>query len=326
MMLRKTLFILVAGALLVAGPFGQLGLVDQASAAEIFPKVGTYGAQFLKLGPTARATGMGSAYTAVADNVESVYWNPAGIVSVRGNQVLVSQTEWTADINLSFFAMVFNPRSIDGTFAISARALWMDSQLVRTATEPDGNGQLFDSGSQTVGLTYSRFFTDKFSAGATLHYLHSSLADFDVNTAVADIGILYRIGIRGMKIGMSIQSLGAEVTYDERPARMPTMFKVGFAMDAVRVGRQRLIAATEFEHPVDNTERANFGAEYNMGFDSGAFFLRGGYSLEYDTQGLSAGAGFRVNTGNSSAVDLDYSWVDMAALGFVHRVGLMIGF
>jgi hypothetical protein len=269
---------------------------------------------------------MGSAYTAVADNVESVYWNPAGIVSVRGSQVLFSQTEWPADINLSYFAMVFNPRSIDGTFAVSARALWMDSQLVRTANEPNGNGTQFDSGMQTVGLTYSRFFTDKFSAGATLHYMHSSLADFDVNTALADIGILYRIGIRGMRIGMSIASLGAEVTYDERPARMPTMFKVGFALDAVRTGRQRLIAATEFEHPVDNTERANFGLEYNMGFDAGAFFLRGGYSLEYDTQGLSAGAGFRVDTGSRSHIDLDYSWVDMAELGFVHRVGLLIGF
>ena len=320
MMLRKTLFVLAIAGIAAAS------LVGQAAAVEIFPKVGTYGAQFLKIGPTARATGMGSAYTAVADNVESVYWNPAGIVSVRGNQVLVSQTEWPADINLSYFAMVFNPRSIDGTFAVSARALWMDSQLVRTATEPYGNGTQFDSGMQTVGLTYSRFFTDKFSAGATLHYLHSSLADYDVNTAVADVGILYRIGIRGMKIGMSIQSLGAEVTYDERPARMPTMFKVGFALDAVRTGRQRLVAATEFEHPVDNTERANFGLEYNMGFDQGAFFLRGGYSLEYDTQGLAAGAGFRVNTGQRSNIDLDYSWVDMDALGYVHRVGLMIGF
>jgi hypothetical protein len=320
MMLRKTLFVLAAGAAFAAG------LAGPADAVEIFPKVGTFGGQFLKIGPTARATGMGSAYTAVADNVESVYYNPAGIVSVRGNQVLVAQTEWPADINLSYFAMVFNPRSIDGTFAISARALWMDSQLVRTANEPDGNGTQFDSGMQTVGLTYSRFFTDKFSAGMTLHYMHSSLADFDVSTALADVGILYRIGIRGMRIGMSIASLGAEVTYDERPARMPTMFKVGFSLDAIRTGRQRIIAAAEFEHPVDNTERANFGLEYNMGLDSGALSLRGGYSLEYDTQGLAAGAGFRVNTGSSSHIDLDYSWVDMDALGYVHRVGVLIGF
>ena len=92
MKLRKTLYVLAIGAMFTAG------LAAPASAVEIFPKVGTYGAQFLKIGPTARATGMGSAYTAVADNVESVYWNPAGIVSVRGNQVLVSQTEWPADI------------------------------------------------------------------------------------------------------------------------------------------------------------------------------------------------------------------------------------
>lgn len=313
MKLRKTLLTLATGALLLAS------MASGAAAAEIFEKVGTFGAQFLKIGTSARATAMGSAYTAVADNAEGVYWNPAGIVSVRGSQLNVSQTEWPADINLSYAAYVFNPRSIPGTFAISARALWMDPQIERTAYSPEGTGRLFDSGMSTLGLTYARFFTDKFSAGATLHYMNMGLADYSVNAALADVGILYRIGIQGMKIGMSIQSLGSEVTFDERSARLPTMFKVGFAFEPIRTGNQRLIASSEFQHPVDNAERANFGLEYNM---SNRMFLRGGYNLNYDAEGFAAGAGFRVNTGQRSWVDLDYSWVDMDALGDVHRVSV----
>lgn len=299
------------------------GLVAEARAVEVFEKVGTYGAQFLKIGPSARATGMGSAYTAVSEGAEAVYWNPAGIVNIRGSQLVVSQTEWPADINLSYAAIVFNPRSIPGTLALSARALWMDPQIVRTAFEPDGNGTQFDSGMSTLGLTYARFFTDKFSAGLSMHYLHMGLADFAVNSAFADVGILYRIGIRGMKIGMSIQSLGAEVTFDERPARLPTMFKVGFAFEPIRTGSQRLLASSEFQHPVDNAERSNFGLEYSM---DNRMFLRAGYNLGYDTDGLSAGAGFRVDTGARSWVNLDYSWVDMDALGGVHRVSMSIAY
>ncbi|MGD1047919.1 MAG: hypothetical protein ABR899_04115, partial [Candidatus Krumholzibacteriaceae bacterium] len=45
-----------------------------------FEKVGTFSAQFLKIGPSARAAGMGSAFTAVANDATSIYWNPAGMV------------------------------------------------------------------------------------------------------------------------------------------------------------------------------------------------------------------------------------------------------
>ena len=315
MKLRKTMVVLGVGAFLT------FGSASSAMAAEIFAKVGTFGAQFLKIGVSARATGMGSAYTAVGDNAEAVYWNPAGIVSIRDSQVMFSQVEWPADINLTYGAYVFNPRSIPGTFAISGRAVWMDPQIVRTAFEPDGTGEEFDSGMATLGLTYSRFFTDKFSAGLTLNYMNIGLADFTVNSAFADVGIIYRIGIRGMKIGMSITSLGAEIQFDERPARLPTMFKVGFAFEPIRVGNQKVIASSEFSHPVDNAERANLGLEYNM---NNTMFLRAGYNLNYDSDGLAAGAGFRVNTGPRSWVDLDYSWVDMDALGYVHRVTMSI--
>lgn len=306
--------VLVAVASMVSAP---------AQAAQIFEKVGTFGAQFLKIGVSARATAMGSAYTAVSDDAEGVYWNPAGIVNVRGSQLSLNHTEWPADIKLSYAAYVFNPRSIPGTFALSARALWMDPQIVRTAFEPEGNGQLFDSGMSTLGLTYARFFTDKFSAGFTMHYMHMGLAETSVNSALADVGILYRIGIRGMKIGMSINSLGSEVTFDERPARLPTMFKVGFAFEPIRIGQQRVIASSEFQHPVDNAERANFGIEYNM---ANKMYLRTGYNLNYDTDTLAAGAGFRMDTGRRSFVELDYSWVDMSALGSVHRVSVSLSY
>lgn len=315
MKVRQTLLALVVGAGLTVTS------ATPVHAAEIFAKVGTFGAQFLKIGVSARATGMGSAYTAVADNAEAVYWNPAGIVGVRDNQVMFSQVEWPADINLTYGAYVFNPRSIPGTFAVSGRAVWMDPQIERTAFEPDGTGREFDSGMASLGLTYSRFFTDKFSAGVTVNYMNIGLADFTVNSAFADVGIIYRIGIRGMKIGMSITSLGSEITFDERPARLPTMFKVGFAFEPIRVGQQKVIASSEFSHPVDNAERANFGLEYNL---NDVMFLRGGYNLEYDTEGLAAGAGWRVSTGPRSSVDLDYSWVDMSELGNVHRVTMSI--
>ncbi len=284
-----------------------------------FAKVGTFGAQFLQIGTTARATGMGSAYTGVADDASSVFWNPSGLVNVRKNEFLISHVEWPADTKLTSAILAFNPRSIPGTFALSARSFWLDPMLVRTAYNPEGNGQTFDAGSTSFGLTYARFFTDKFSAGATINYIHLGLAEQSVNSASFDFGVMYRIGIRDLKLGMVIQHLGGKVTFDELPAKLPTTFKVGASFNLIRAEKQKLLLSAEFQHPADNLERANVGGEYNL---NNLFYGRIGYNIGYDTDKLSFGFGVGIKTGETSRALFDYSAVDMGPLQYVHRVSL----
>ena len=287
--------------------------------AELFEKVGTFGGQFLEIGTSARATGMGSAFTAIADDATAVFWNPAGLVEARGNQFHLSQVEWPADTNLSSAVLSFNPSIMPGTFGLSVRSFWLDPMLVRTAPLPEGTGQTFDAGSVGFGLSYSRFWTDKFSAGFTLSYLHMGLAEESVNTASFDFGIIYRIGIRGLRLGMVIQNLGGKITYDELPAKMPTNFKVGASFNMIEQGSSRLLAAAEFQHPSDNAERMNVGVEYKM---RELLYGRLGYNIGYDTDALAWGFGVVINTGKSSKSIFDYSMVDMRDLGYVHRLSL----
>lgn len=286
-----------------------------------FAKVGTFGGQELKIGVSARATAMGSAFTGVADDATAVFWNPGGLVNVKGNEVSLNHVSWAADTQLSTAIMAFNPRSIPGTFAFSVRSFWMDPQLVRTAYIPEGTGETFDAGTTTFGLSYARFFTDKFSAGVTMNYLHMGLAETAVNTAAMDFGIMYRIGIKDLKLGMTIQNLGGTFTFDERESKLPVNFKVGVSFNAFKNERQRLTAALEFQHPSDNLERANVGLEYAL---NSMFFVRGGYHLNYDTDGLAYGFGAALPTGDTTRIQADYSAVDMEALGYVHRFTISV--
>jgi len=286
-----------------------------------FAKVGTFGGQELKIGVSARATGMGSAFTGVADDATSVFWNPGGLVNVTGNAVSVNHVTWAADTKLSTAIVAFNPRTIPGTFALSVRSFWMDPQLVRTAFNPEGTGQTFDAGTTTFGLSYARFFTDKFSAGMTLHYVHMGLAEVSVNTGSLDFGIMYRIGIRDLKLGMTIQHLGGKFTFDERESKLPVAFKVGVSFNAFKNERQRLTPALEFQHPSDNLERANAGVEYAL---NELFFARAGYHINYDTDGLAFGFGAALPTGEKTKLQADYSAVDMSAMGYVHRFTLSV--
>lgn len=297
--------------------------VPTAANAAGFAKVGTFGGQFLKIGTSARATAMGSAFTGVADDATAVFWNPSGLVNIRGNEVSVNHVVWAADTKLSSAIVAFNPRTIPGTFAVSIRSYWMDPSLVRTAYNQAGTGETFDAGDLSLGLSYARFFTDKFSAGFTLNYLHMGLAETAVNTGSLDFGIMYRIGVKDLKLGMTIQNLGGNFTFDERESKLPLTFKVGASFNAWKNERQRATLAVEFQHPSDNLERANVGLEYAM---NEMFFVRSGYHINYDSDGAAFGFGAALPTGDKTKLQADYSGVDMGPLGLVHRMTLTVSF
>lgn len=311
--MRSKLILLVVSAVMV------LVLPLQALATEPFAKVGTYSLTFLKIGPSARATGMGSAFTAIADDATATYWNPAGMVDIADTAIRLEHTIWPADISLDFASVVFNMPFLPGTWGVTARALSLDPQVERTVFLPQGTGREFDAGDMSFGLSYAQFFTDKFSAGGTVHFIHSGLAETSVNTYAVDFGLIYRIGFKGMRLGMMIQSLGGKVNYDDRDAKIPTTFKVGVSMAAYQRGAHSLNGTGEFGHPSDNTETANLGAEYSF---NQFFYLRGGYNLGYDSRGAAAGFGLRIDTTQTSDLSFDYSWEEMDFLGDAHRVSL----
>ena len=54
-----------------------------AVTAGEFTKVGLSGGQFLKIGVGARGTGMAGAFSAVSDDLSSIFWNSAGLADVK---------------------------------------------------------------------------------------------------------------------------------------------------------------------------------------------------------------------------------------------------
>lgn len=296
-----------------------------AEGAQIFEKVGTLGGQSLKIGVGARAAAMGEAYVALSDDATAVYWNPAGIARMSGQSISLNHTSWPANILFDQAAYVFNIKWIPGMIGVNVRALTMSRDIVRTTYLPEGTGDTFDAGEWAYGLSYARALTDKFSAGFSLNYVQTGLDDVKGSSTTFDFGTLYDVGVLGAKIGMSIQNIGSDMTFIDEKVKMPVFFRVGGSFDVMQQGENRLIAAAEFTHPPDNSEKLNLGAEY--GFHD-YLFLRGGYKLNYDTQGLTAGFGvkFPLTIVKSSVARLDYAYQDMNFLGTTHRVSVNVGF
>ena len=266
---------------------------------------------------------MAGAFVAVADDPSAAYWNPAGIARLEHRSLSFDHANWFADIALVHAAYIFHIPFSPGTFAIQARSLSMDRMPVRTVFRPQGDGTTYDAGDLSLGLSYARSLTDKFSTGLSIHYVQSTLATYTASATAFDFGTLYDTGYRSLKIGMSIQSIGSEMTFIEDPVKLPTIFRVGMAMDLLATGRQRLLASGEFQHPPDNMERASGGVEYAL---ADFVFLRGGWYFRYDQERFGAGGGIKIPTGSSAFLKADYSYTENRDLPGVHRFSVDLTF
>lgn len=310
----------------VIAALGLAGLLipGWAGAANIFEKVGTFDGQFLKIAVGARAAAMGGAFVGVADDATAVYWNAAGIARIDPDksELSLNHANWPAELSFDQIGYVFHMRRIPGAFAVHARSLSMQPMVETTAYQPDpliGTGRTFDAGMMSVGLTYARSFTDKFSAGVTGNFISEGLAEYTQSTMAFDVGTLYDVGTLGMRIGMAISNIGSQISFIDRSARVPSIFRVGTSAVLMQRADQKLVGSLEFSHPPDNSERLNLGAEYSF---RKYLFLRGGYNFNYDSEGIAGGVGFHVPVSVAGMADLDYAYTDMKDLGSVHRFSL----
>ncbi|MEM1115411.1 MAG: PorV/PorQ family protein [Bacteroidota bacterium] len=320
---------IAALALLVAAP---------PAAAQ---KVGTTSFQFLKVMPTARATAMGDAYVGLAKGAEALFWNPAGLASTTGHAVTATHIPYLVDTRLSSAGYATSVRGL-GQIGFQVQAVDYGS-IAETRTEnlgfnPDGTynpgltGSTFGPTAFVAGVSYARRLTDRFATGVTAKYAYESLYDGpaagDVNTAAGavlfDFGIQYETGFRSLDIAMSVQNFGPEVAFVEERFAAPLTFRLGASGDLVgpngivqQNAQNRLTVAYDLHQPNDYDQQMQFGAEYAF---AELIALRAGYKMNYDTEGITLGAGLNADL-SGARFGIDYSYGDMGEfLGAVHRL------
>jgi hypothetical protein len=153
-------------------------------------KTGTTAATFLKVDVGARAVGMGSAYVSVVEDATAMYWNPAGLARVKGNEAVFSHAQWIADIGMSYAGIAVNLGNL-GNIGLSGQFETMDEMERTTILQPDGTGEMFDAGSYAFGLSYARNLTDRFSIGMTAKFIQERIYHSTANGAALDIGVLF---------------------------------------------------------------------------------------------------------------------------------------
>ncbi|MDZ7338834.1 MAG: PorV/PorQ family protein [candidate division KSB1 bacterium] len=283
-----------------------------------YERPGSTDAQFLKIGVSARGAGMGDAFIAVVEGAEAAYYNPAALAWIPSNAVAFTHTGWFAGINHDFVAAA-HTFGRNGTFALSATALYTDEMMVRTPLQPDGTGETFYAGNYRVGLSYARYLTDRVTFGGSLNYVRMSLySDFVGEAVAADIGVLYVTHFRGFRFGMKIANFGSEVKFVHESYPLPTNFTFGLAMNAIDGPTQTLAVSFSAVKPNDGRPLGDLGAEWSY---QRLLFLRGGYHLNHDVARYAFGGGLQLDLAGVR-LRLDYAYSDFSLLGAAQRIGI----
>jgi len=300
-------------------------------------KVGTTSMQSLKISGSVRAIGMGDAYVAVADDIQSIFWNPAGLIHLKGTATLFSQINMPADVQFNNIAVAKN-LGRRGVVGLHLLAMNTGDMEVRTWQHPEGTGEKFIAYDIVGGVSYAQRLTDRFIFGFNVRILQTGLENATFTSVLADIGTLYETALRSLKLGFSVQNFGPDIDYDGsyydyldqgrrgreeaqendyHGAPPPTIYRIGLSANLFEMtGLKRPpmmdgIMSIEMSHPNDNRERINFGLELcymNM------FFLRGGHKLRYknqfgyDEERWTGGFGLNIPLPGEKSIQIDYAY------------------
>ncbi len=312
-------------------------------------KTGTTAAQFLKIGVGSRAIGMGGAYTASADDINAMYWNPSGLSRINSQEASFNHVDWILDVKMDYAGFALNVSDL-GTLGAFISILSMDDMPVRTLEQPEGTGELFSAGSIVIGLSFARNLTDEFSIGFNAKYIGEHIWNESAKSFAIDVGTQYVIPfLNEFRLGASISNFGPKMKMEGRDIiqtttvgagdgnlintdlqmeefELPLLFRIGIAVDAIKTSENRLTLAADAIHPNDNSEYINAGLEYTW---NETFFIRGGYKSLFEQdgeQGFTLGAGINYRILNAFKVRLDYAYQDFGLLKSVQYISLGVRF
>ena len=319
-----------------------------ALPAEAQRKAGRNGAAFLEVGVGAREVALGSAVTSIGNDANQIFWNPAGVALASNQQfsTAFSYTEWIADLNYGAVALAYNLGN-SGTVGIGVQYFGISDiaanrqngytdPILQDLVTDNETSATYDFLDLAVSASYSRYFFDRLTLGATFKIVNESIDSESASAVAFDFGSIYRITPE-WQIAARLNNLGTSMTYYNQDNPLPLSFSIGTSFYALNTEQARLMLALDTTKPQDSQQLVYGGAEVSF-YD--LFFVRGGYKFNYsgneddgtserdpiDTsiEGFSLGGGIQYAV-SGYALAVDYAYTQMDLLNNVHRFTLRLG-
>ena len=283
---------------------------------------------FLEIGRGARPVGMGEAFVAMSDDVNSIYWNPAGLSKIRFSELTVSYLKYIIDINSGHLAYTMPVRI--GVLGIGIIYLDYGKFDLTTEENPLGVGITYTAYDIASIISYGFCISNKLAFGLSMKGIYEKIYNYDANAVAIDFGVLYKTPINNLNLGFVVKNLGVQTkAFIDEKYNLPLAFTLGFAWYGFSEKLRLSVDLTRFYEPIsDKIIDISAGIEYlwknlisfRFGYQTKGDELKTGSSKDCIT-GFSVGLGFKIKR-----LIIDYAFLPFNELGDTHRLSLSIKF
>jgi hypothetical protein len=291
----------VAALLLLAGPLYAAGTV------------GTSGATFLEYAIGSRALGMGEAFTAETDDINIIYFNPAGLGTLKYPQLTLFHHELIQDSRLENLTLCYPIKY--GFLGVANTVFWVPSFDKIDINGLNVGEVQFYNGCLTVGYGYDFNY---FYLGASAKYIYQRIDTKLVHAFAMDFGILkgfrmwtpFDAPLRNFYIGLSVLNLGTKVM----SSPLPRHIRLGFSykpMNWLGINIDLLENCIRGDDLLDFTHGFNESFRMHLGLELSyldLLYIRGGWRFN-DVGTYTVGLGFNYVVKNVS-FNIDASFAD----------------
>ncbi|MCB4792414.1 MAG: PorV/PorQ family protein [Elusimicrobia bacterium] len=288
------------------------------SKAALFSRddAGTTSAQFLKLGTGARPVAMGEAFTGLADDINAIYWNPAGLTNINNREITAMRAQWFEDVSFNWAA--YTQPAFGGSLGLGLFYLG-SGDIKKYDNTGKARNESYSGFDSALSVSYARQSLS-IPLGITVKFLNSKLEEESASGIAADIGLLKTLSkAKDIIFGLALQNIGTGLKYVQDNSPLPLTLRAGVSFKQLN---KKLLLVSDLNFPVDNEINAHLGAEYKQNFGAFDLFPRVGFKTNTVRSrdvlsGVSGGFGISYND-----ISVNYAWVPYWELGATQRVDI----
>lgn len=174
-----------------------------------------YSNEFLSIGVDAAALGMSNTVTAQTGDVNSGYWNPAGLIKLKDNQISLMHASYFANIAQYDYAAFAMPLDNESAVGLSIIRFGVDdilntTQLIDSQGNIDYNRiSLFSTADYALTVSYARSLPiDGLNIGINGKVIHRIIGDFASSWGFGfDLGFQYISDDEDWKFGLMLRDI-----------------------------------------------------------------------------------------------------------------------
>lgn len=291
---------------IVGAGLAILLLTGLAAPMAMASNPGEVGLLSLRVGVGGREAGMGETGVASSVGASAIYWNPANNVFADFDTELVLQHNRYLGLFNQEAAVVAH-RMGKGVLGFMFTGFYSDTIDRRGSDNTglvEGNFKPYDV---VFGLSYAHPIGDSFGVAVNAKMVYERIDIYSDTTIAFDFFVTHKTMIEGLTFAASLTNVGGDMVLIEDLLPMPTAMRVGgsFVPD---FGGKKLTLTADVLFPNDTSEKAHVGTEFRLVPE---LALRLGTQINYDNQGLTAGAGFK-----TGILGVDYAYGASKVDGF----------